>query len=95
MPINCSGVTRFTFGTLGRNAIRGPRINNWDLSLIKRTSITERAKIEFRAEFFNAFNHVQFLNPSGSSANGRTTKFAQITQNRDQRIGQLALKLIF
>jgi hypothetical protein len=88
---DCSGVPIFTFGTLGRNAIRGPGINNWDLSLMKRTSITERTKIEFRAEFFNAFNHAQFLNPSAKSSG----TFAQVTQSRDPRLGQLALKFIF
>jgi hypothetical protein len=88
---DCSGVPLFTFGTLGRNAIRGPGINNWDLSLMKRTSITERTKIEFRAEFFNAFNHTQFLNPSAKSSG----TFAQVTQTRDPRLGQLALKFIF
>jgi carboxypeptidase family protein len=89
--INPLGVPLFTFGTLGRNAIRGPGINNWDLSLIKRTSITERTKIEFRAEFFNTFNHTQFLNPDSSSSG----TFAQVTQTRDPRLGQLALKLLF
>jgi hypothetical protein len=88
---NCSGVAQFTFGTLGRNAIRGPGINNWDLSLIKRTSITERLKIEFRAEFFNAFNHAQFLNPHYKSSGN----FAQVTLARDPRLGQLGLKLSF
>jgi hypothetical protein len=88
---NCSGVPLFTLGTLGRNAIRGPGINNWDLSLMKRTSITERTKIEFRAEFFNAFNHTQFLNPSDKSSG----TFAQVTQTRDPRLGQLALKSLF
>jgi hypothetical protein len=88
---DCSGVPIFTFGNLGRNAIRGPGINNWDLSLIKRTSITERLKIEFRAEFFNAFNHAQFLNPSAKSSG----TFAQVTQARDPRLGQLGLKLTF
>jgi len=88
---DCSGVPQFTFGTLGRNAIRGPGINNWDLSLIKRTSITERLKIEFRAEFFNAFNHTQFLNPDYKSSG----TFAQVTQARDPRLGQLSLRLTF
>lgn len=88
---DCSGVPIFTFGTLGRNAIRGPGISNWDLSLMKRTSITERTKIEFRAEFFNAFNHTQFVNPSDKASG----TFAQVTQTRDPRLGQLALKFIF
>jgi hypothetical protein len=89
---DCSLVAPFTFGTLGRNAIRGPGINNWDLSLIKRTKITESKSIEFRAEFFNAFNHAQFLNPASAGLSGT---FGQITQTRDPRLGQLALKFIF
>lgn len=89
---DCSGVPLFTFGTLGRNAIRGPGINNWDLSLMKRTSITERMKLEFRAEFFNAFNHTQFLNPDPT---GGASTFGQVVQTRDPRLGQLALKLLF
>jgi carboxypeptidase family protein/TonB-dependent receptor-like protein len=88
---DCSNVPIFTFGNLGRNAIRGPGINNWDLSLIKRTSITERLKIEFRAEFFNAFNHAQFLNPSDKSSG----TFGQVTLSRDPRLGQLSLRLAF
>ncbi len=89
---DCSGVPIFTFGNLGRNAIRGPGINNWDLSLIKRTSITERLKIEFRAEFFNAFNHAQFLSPDPT---GSASTFGQVTQSRDPRLGQLGLRLTF
>ncbi|HET7207815.1 MAG TPA: TonB-dependent receptor [Terriglobales bacterium] len=89
---DCSGVPLFTFGTLGRNTIRGPGINNWDLSLMKRTSITERMKLEFRAEYFNAFNHTQFLNPDPT---GGASTFGQVVQTRDPRLGQLALKLLF
>jgi hypothetical protein len=92
---NCSSVAPFTFGTLGRNAIRGPGINNWNLSLIKRTKITESKALEFRAEFFNAFNHTQFEVTKQSAVQGLTSTFGQITQARDPRLGQLALKFIF
>jgi hypothetical protein len=51
------------FGTLGRNALRGPRQSNFDFSLIKNFSVTERAKVEFRTDFFNLFNHVNYANP--------------------------------
>jgi hypothetical protein len=89
---DCSNVPLFTFGTLGRNSIRGPGINNWDLSVIKRTKITESKSLEFRAEFFNAFNHAQFLNPDPT---GGASTFGQIVQARDPRLGQLALKFTF
>ena len=48
--------------------------------------------MEFRAEFFNVFNHAQFTNPRGD-ING--SDFGQITNARDPRIGQMALKLSF
>ncbi|MGH9725577.1 MAG: hypothetical protein ACRD41_10970, partial [Candidatus Acidiferrales bacterium] len=54
----------FTYGTLSRNVLRGPGINNWDISIIKNTPLGgETRSLQFRAEFFNAFNHTQFSNP--------------------------------
>ena len=50
-----------TFGNAGRNIIRGPGFQNWDLSLFKNFPINERYRFEFRAEFFNVWNH---LNPN-------------------------------
>jgi hypothetical protein len=49
-----------TFGNAGRNIIRGPGFQNWDLSLFKTFALNERERFEFRAEFFNVWNH---LNP--------------------------------
>jgi hypothetical protein len=52
-------------GNADRRFFHGPGINNWDIALVKDTSLTERLKLQFRAEFFNAFNHAQFIfNPS-------------------------------
>ena len=50
-------------GDVGRNVLRGPRQTNVDFSVIKRFPISESKTIEFRAEFFNLFNHVNFSNP--------------------------------
>jgi hypothetical protein len=50
-------------GNVGRNVLRGPRQTNVDFSLIKRFPIGESKNIEFRAEFFNLFNHVNLSNP--------------------------------
>ena len=81
-----------TFGSSGKNILRGPRFFDTDLGLIKNFAIIERVKIQFRAEFFNAFNNVNFGQPQnylGSPATG------QITGANSPRILQLALKLAF
>ena len=57
------------FGTLGRNTFRGPGFHNFDISVIKNTPIggrvnPERAVLQFRAEFFNIFNIVNFGLPA-------------------------------
>lgn len=47
-----------TFGNAGRNLIRGPGFQNWDISIFKNIPLGERYRFEFRAEFFNIWNHV-------------------------------------
>jgi len=83
-----------TVGNAKRRFFHGPGINNWDLALHKITAIGEKVNLEFRAEFFNVFNHAQFMEPSSvvGEING---SLGQVTQARDGRIGQLALKLSF
>jgi carboxypeptidase family protein len=80
-----------TIGNVKRRFFHGPGFNNWDLAFHKNTHITERVALEFRGELFNAFNHAQFTNPDGD-VNGN---LGQVTNARDPRIGQLALKLSF
>jgi hypothetical protein len=53
-----------TIGTAPRGACHGPTFRNWDLALYKNFSATEKLKIQFRLEFFNAFNQVNFLGDS-------------------------------
>ena len=79
-------------GDSSRHFFYDPGLNNWDFSLHKTTSFTEKISAEFRAEFFNIFNHAQFNNPSGNLAAG---SFGKVTGARDLRIGQLALKFYF
>jgi hypothetical protein len=50
-----------TYGNAGRNIIEGPGYTEWDTSLVKQFAITERKHLEFRAEFFNILNHVNYL----------------------------------
>jgi hypothetical protein len=50
-----------TFGSAGRNIIEGPGYKTWDTSLVKQFPINEQKHFEFRAEFFNVLNHVNYL----------------------------------
>ncbi len=79
-------------GNANRRFFHGPGLNNWDIGLLKDTKITERWSLEFRAEFFNIFNHAQFGLPGGTFG---SATFGDITGANDPRIGQLALKLLF
>ena len=58
-----AGTAGTDFGNVGRNVLRGPKQVNVDFSINKRFPIGESKNIEFRAEFFNLFNHVNFANP--------------------------------
>ncbi|HLZ50058.1 MAG TPA: carboxypeptidase regulatory-like domain-containing protein [Candidatus Acidoferrum sp.] len=80
------------FGNSGRGVITGPGFNNWDLAAIKNFKITERVNTQFRAEFFNAFNHPSFL---GVSTNVDSSIFGQVTSTHDPRLVQFGLKLNF
>jgi hypothetical protein len=89
---DCANVPMFSFGNSGRNMLRGPGRNNFDLGIGRLFNLTESKTIEFRSEFFNAFNHAQFFNPDHD---GFDANFGQITQARDPRIIQFALKFAF
>lgn len=89
-----------TEGDARRRYFHGPGINNWDFALLKNTMITERFNLQFRAEFFNIFNHTQFLGPSGVTGFGATgaatsSSFGVVAGAAQPRIGQLSLKLNF
>jgi hypothetical protein len=93
-----------TLGNVGKNTIRGPATNQWDLSLYKNTKITERMTVQFRAETFNTFNHTQFAafnttinvpNPSTPVTQATRGQAGVVTDTRDPRNIQLALKLLF
>jgi hypothetical protein len=84
------------FGNSGVGIVVGPGQNNTDIAVIKRTPIgwlKEGANVEFRTEFFNAFNTPQFSNPS---TNASSAAFGQITSTSvSPRIIQFGLKLNF
>ncbi|MGB8010059.1 MAG: carboxypeptidase regulatory-like domain-containing protein [Terriglobales bacterium] len=83
------------FGNTKPGMLRGPAQHNVDLSLRKTTHLAEHMGLEFRAEFFNAFNSTQFGNPDTTFSDGAPA-FGQITSTSvAARVGQLALKLNF
>jgi hypothetical protein len=55
-------------GSLGRNAFTGPKYVDFDFALVKNTRLTERANLQFRGEFFNLFNNVNFHEPYSRAA---------------------------
>jgi hypothetical protein len=85
----------FTYGNSSRTApdVRAPGINNFDLSLFKTFTVTERLKAQFRFESFNAMNRVWFAPPSTSI--GSTSAGVISSQANSPRQLQLALKLLF
>ncbi|MFZ0520837.1 MAG: TonB-dependent receptor [Candidatus Acidiferrales bacterium] len=88
----------FTYGTESRTdgAIRSPGINNWDVALVKDTSITERFSLQFRAESFNLFNRVQFGPPGQVFTANSNSSFGIITsQVNNPRLIQFGLRLNF
>jgi len=106
-----AGATGTDFGNVGRNVLRGPKQVNVDFSVIKRFPLRESKNIEFRAEFFNLFNHVNFANlisnfnavPSsnispttGQIINNNPGDFGRINStSNNPRLIQFAVKLNF
>jgi len=80
-------------GLLHLTPVSGPGYFNMDVSLFKRTYITESVNVEFRAEFFNVWNNVNWSVAEARNIN--SVNFARVTTTFDPRILQLALKLNF
>jgi hypothetical protein len=85
-----------TFGHVGAGAFYGPHIFSWDMGIFKNFRPTERLGLQFRSEYFNVFNQVNFNNPNANVSGGG---FGTITSTQsyagDPRIIQFALKLSF
>jgi hypothetical protein len=86
----------WTFGNEPRvdASLRQQGVVNFDFAVFKRTSIGERMNFEFRAEFFDLFNHPQF-GPPNSTATSPTFGVVTNTVNNSFRIAQFGLKFIF
>ena len=84
---------QYTYGSAGRNLLRGPDLATADLSLFKNFRVLERTTIQLRGEFFNALNHPSFSNPNSVF---NTAAFGTITStSTNNRQIQLALKVTF
>jgi hypothetical protein len=98
-----------TYGNSGRNILRQPGINNWDLGVGKNFAFTERVGFQLRLETFNTFNHPQYAVDTGSSQLGvasvdnnvndvapnANTNYGKVTQARPGRVVQLGGKFTF
>jgi len=79
-------------GSSGVGAVEGPGRHLWDLSARKRFAFAERFRLQFQVDFFNAFNQLNFNNPS---VNASSNDFGTITSVAPGRNLQLGLKLTF
>jgi hypothetical protein len=86
-----------TNGNVGRNSLRGPGINNFDMALFKNTKITEGTALQLRIEFYNVFNHTQFTAANGGIDNGfgDGSSFGEVFSAAPPRLIQLAAKFTF
>ncbi len=83
----------YGWGNSAVGSIMGPGQNNWDISIIKNTKITEGLTTQFRAEFYNVWNHAQFNPPVNNVAD---STFGQVQNSSvPPRIVQFAFKLLF
>jgi len=98
-PTNTPGfVPPLRQGDAHRGSVEGPGIRRWDASIFKNTKIGERVNTQFRAEFFNALNNVNFAQGApvtGLSTSLNSASYDKILNARDPRNIQLALKVTF
>lgn len=98
------------FGTMGRNPLTGPGMNNWDMALLKNFDLPwfgpERSRLQFRWETFNTFNHPQWmgvnagcgnLTPPGAPCGDpqNNLRNGEVNSAFPPRIMQFGLKIIF
>lgn len=88
---------KYTFGDAGKNQFRGPTFSQLDFSMAKNFQVTEKYRLEFRAEAFNILNQVNFDNPTSSSAQTATlsSTFGVITSAEASRQFQFGARFVF
>jgi hypothetical protein len=80
------------FGNAGRNPVRGPHTQSWDIALFKTVGAPNGTRVQFRAEAFNFPNHPNLNNPETNPTRG---SFGRVTGKGSERNIQLSLKLLF
>jgi len=65
VPAGYDGTPGQNLGDVGRNALHGPGFFQWDFSTMKSFDLTQKAKLQFRADLFNIINHPNYSNPDG------------------------------
>jgi outer membrane receptor protein involved in Fe transport len=86
-PTAFAAVTAVRFGTSGRNILRNPGVFNTDLDITREFAIKERARLQFRAQFFNLANSSHFGGPSNSVTSGTFMQITSASGERNIRFG--------
>lgn len=82
-------------GNAPRRFFYGPGIDNYDIALLKKFTLTESKSMEFRMEAFNVFNHAQFYGPSAVDGNISGSTFGQVVSAAAPRLMQFGAKFYF
>jgi hypothetical protein len=91
-----NGVTYDPYGTSGYDMLRGPRFQDWDMSLQKTVSLGERCHLLLRADSFNVFNHPSFGGPNNDISNTATAgSITSTASNYEPRTVEFGMKLSF
>jgi hypothetical protein len=84
-----------TFGNSGRNVIIGPGIQNLDVALARSIRLSDVTRVQLRADFYNAFNHPNFVAPPTMQNFADAADFGALFVARSPRIVQLGLKFLW
>ena len=101
-PVPFGDATATSYGNSGTGIVLGPGQFNWDITLMKNTQLTERVRMQFRTDFYNAFNHPSFSDPGAGSfgtigfENVTTPNYGAITHtNVNPRLIQFGVHFFF
>jgi hypothetical protein len=83
------------FGNAGRDIIRGVRISNYDFSVFRKFNVSERFRLEYRAEFYNFTNTPHFALPNAVATSGTFGIISSTLAGFGNRRVQMALRLTF
>jgi hypothetical protein len=85
----------FTFGSAGRNILRGPKYVQTDLSLSKNVALASSMQLELRAEIFNFFNNVNWGQPNGVFGTANFGRISALAVGANMRQVQVGARLVF